>query len=47
MVPIVKKEERKNVRSYREITLTQVAYKIYRAILAERLREERGNVFCR
>lgn len=40
MVPIVKKGEGKKVEDYRGITLTQTAYKIYTAVLAERLREE-------
>lgn len=40
VVPIVKRGEGEKVEDYRGITLTQTAYKIYAAILAERLREE-------
>jgi len=39
VVPIVKKREGKKVGDYR-VTLTQTAYKVYAAVLAERLREE-------
>jgi len=35
-----KKEDTSDVRNYRRITLLCSAYKIYAAILAERLREE-------
>lgn len=38
MVPIVKGEGEKE--DYRGVTLTQTAYKVYAAALAERLREE-------
>lgn len=40
IVPIIKKGEGESVEEYRGVTLTQTAYKIYVAILAERLRRE-------
>lgn len=40
VVPVVKREEGERVENYREVTLLQTAYKIYAAVLAERLREE-------
>lgn len=38
VVPILKKGIR--MEEYREVTLTQTAYKVYAAVLAERFREE-------
>lgn len=38
--PYSKKWGRKVVEEYKEMTLTQTAYKVYTAILAERLRKE-------
>lgn len=38
---IVKKREGERVRDYREVTLMPTIYKLYVAILAERLREEK------
>lgn len=40
VVPTVKKEKGKVVEEYRKVTLTQTAYKVYTAILAERLKDE-------
>jgi len=40
ITPIHKKGDTSDVTNYREITLLCTAYKIYAAILAERLREE-------
>ncbi|XP_072761238.1 uncharacterized protein [Anoplolepis gracilipes] len=40
IVPIVKKREGKGVGDYRGVTLMPTLYKVYAAILAERLREE-------
>lgn len=40
VVPILKKGQGGKVQDYRGITLTQTAYKVYAAVLAERLREE-------
>lgn len=40
VVPVVKKGNGEKVTDYRGVTLTQTAYKIYAAVLAERLREE-------
>lgn len=40
IVPIVKKKEGNKVEEYRSITITQTAYKVYAAVLAERLRIE-------
>ena len=40
VVPVVKKGVGKKVEDYRGITLTQTAYKVYAAVLAERLRQE-------
>ncbi|XP_076301434.1 uncharacterized protein LOC143219315 [Lasioglossum baleicum] len=40
VVPIAKKGDSRRVGSYRGVTLTQTAYKIYAAVLAERIREE-------
>lgn len=40
MIPVVKRREGERVEDYRGITLTQTAYKVYAAVLAERLREE-------
>lgn len=40
VVPVVKREEGERVENYREVTLLQTTYKIYAAVLAERLREE-------
>lgn len=40
IVPIVKKEEGKEMRDYRGVTLMSVLYKVYRMVLAERLKEE-------
>ena len=39
-MPIVKKGEGEKVEDYRGVTLMQTAYKIYAAVLAERLRKE-------
>lgn len=36
----IKKGEREKVEEYREVTLTQTAYKVYASVLTERLREE-------
>lgn len=35
-----KEGERERIEDYRGVTLTHIAYKIYAAVLAERLREE-------
>lgn len=35
-----KEGERERIEDYREVTLTHTAYKIYAAVLAEKLREE-------
>lgn len=41
MVPILKRGRRVKVKEYRWVTITQYkAYKVYAAVLAERLREE-------
>lgn len=40
VVPVVKKGEGTTVKEYRGVTLTQTAYKVYTAIIAERLRKE-------
>ncbi|XP_076287327.1 uncharacterized protein LOC143212411 [Lasioglossum baleicum] len=40
VVPIAKKGDSRKVGNYRGVTLTQTAYKIYAAVLAERVREE-------
>lgn len=40
VVPILKKGRGGRVEEYRGMTLTQTAYKVYAAVLAERLREE-------
>ncbi|CAK9810685.1 Transposon TX1 uncharacterized 149 kDa protein [Anthophora plagiata] len=40
VVPIVKKGERKKVEEHRGVTLTQTAYRIYAAVLAESLMKE-------
>lgn len=40
IVPIVKKGERNKLEEYRGITITQTAYKVYAAVLAEKLRNE-------
>lgn len=40
IVPILKKGERREVRDYRGVALLPTIYKIYVAVLAERLREE-------
>ncbi|XP_076291061.1 uncharacterized protein LOC143214209 [Lasioglossum baleicum] len=40
VVPIAKKGDSKKAENYRGFTLLQTAYKVYAAILAERLREE-------
>lgn len=44
VVPVVKKGRGEKVEDYKEITLTQTAYKIYAAVLAERLKKKvKGN----
>jgi len=40
VVPIVKKREGERVEDYRGVTLLSTLYKVYVAVLAERLREE-------
>jgi len=40
IIPIIKKGKRKVVEEYRGVTLMPSMYKIYMAILGERLREE-------
>ncbi|XP_076298035.1 uncharacterized protein LOC143217535 [Lasioglossum baleicum] len=40
VIPVAKKGDSSVVENYRGITLTQTAYKIYAAVLAERLRQE-------
>lgn len=40
MIPTVKGEKGVKIEEYREVTLTQTAYKVYAAVLAERLREK-------
>lgn len=40
IVPVIKGGKAERVENYRGVTLTQMAYKIYVAILAERLKEE-------
>lgn len=40
IVPVVKKGEGKKVEEYRRVTLTPSLYKVYAAVLAERIREE-------
>lgn len=40
IVPVIKGGEAERVENYRGVTLTQMAYKIYVAILAKRLKEE-------
>ncbi|XP_076657564.1 uncharacterized protein LOC143361793 [Halictus rubicundus] len=40
VIPIAKKRDSRKVKDYRGVTLLQTAYKVYAAILAERLREE-------
>ncbi|XP_076301876.1 uncharacterized protein LOC143219998 [Lasioglossum baleicum] len=40
VVPVVKKGEGEKVDEYRGVPLTQTAYKVYAAVLAERLRKE-------
>lgn len=40
IVPIIKKGEGEEVKDYRGVTLLPTLYKIYVAVLAERLREE-------
>lgn len=40
VVPIVKKRQNKMAENYRRVTVTQTTYKIYKSILAERLKEE-------
>lgn len=42
VVPIVKKGEREKVEKYRGVTMMPTLYKIYPAMLAERLRENVG-----
>lgn len=40
VILIIKKGQGERIEEYREITLTQTAYKVYAAVLAERLRDE-------
>ena len=40
VIPIIKKGEGLTVEQYRRVTLTQTAYKVYTAVLAERLKGE-------
>lgn len=40
IVPIVKKGEGERVKEYKRVTLMSTAYKLYAAVLAERMREE-------
>lgn len=40
VVPIIKRGKGVKVEEYRGVTLTQSAYKVYAAVLAEKLREE-------
>lgn len=40
MVSILKKGKGVRVEEYRGVTLTQTAYKLYAAVLAERIKEE-------
>lgn len=40
IVPIVKKGEGERVEEYRGVTLMTTVYKLYAAVLAERLRED-------
>lgn len=39
VVPVLKRGKRAKVKKYRGVTLTQTAYKMYAAVLAERFRE--------
>lgn len=40
IVPIIKKEKRERVEDYRGVTSMPTLYKMYTAVLAERLRKE-------
>lgn len=40
VVPIITKGKGEKVEDYRGVTLTQTVYKIYAAVLAQKLREE-------
>lgn len=40
VIPVIKKGEGTTMEEYRGVTVTQTAYKVYTAVLAERLRME-------
>lgn len=40
VVPLVKREEEERVEDYKGVTLMQTVYKVYSAVLTERLREK-------